>query len=157
MKNIFSKVLMALAAIVMTGAITGCHEADPEFMHTDNLISKLTARPDVGKNSKSYDFVITEYDANGKVVTDSLTAEKVYGGYGEAVVTVPITDWESIDLTNVYLQAELTYDAVIINGGLVGPHDIQNLDAKGKPQGITIYVKAGNGNIRPYKVVGIYK
>lgn len=163
MKKILSKVLIAFAAIMMTGVFTGCHEADPEFVHVDFYISKLTMRPSVDKAAKTYEFTIVEYNAKGEDITAALADaetddEKVAlgeGGYGLATVEVPITEMEDMDITKAYLQAELTYDEIIIPG-LVGPHDIANPDASGVNQGMVVHVKAGSGKLRPYRIIGTY-
>lgn len=164
MKKILSKVLIAFAAIMMTGVFTGCHKADPEFVHVNFYISKLTMRPCIDTNAKTYYFDIKEYNANGEEITAELDAlqtdeEKAAlgeGGYGIATVDVPLSDLDEMDLTQAYILAELTYDE-IITPGLVGPHDITHPNAEGINQGMTIYVKAGSGKIRPYRIIGNYK
>ncbi|MDE6715664.1 MAG: hypothetical protein K2J74_04190, partial [Muribaculaceae bacterium] len=111
MKKILSKVLIAFAAIMMTGIFTGCHEADPEFVHVDFYISKLTLMQSVSQDAKHYTFEITEYDANRKDITAELATlqsdeEKVAlgeGGFGVATVEVPENDKEVMDLTQAYL------------------------------------------------------
>lgn len=151
MKKIFNTVLCALAALVMTGTFTSCHEADAEYVHTDNLIQQLFIITDNTKTATKMPFTITEYNAKQEVVPveDIKDISEVAGGYGIATIEIPLAQSDDIDLTKIYLWAEVGYD-VIITPGLVGQHDITG-------EGITIYAKAGSGAIRPYRVVGSYK
>lgn len=146
MKNILkniSSVLLLLAAAALTG---GCKDADPEFVHTDNLINQLFMM--TSQQGAQYAFTISEYDADGNLVKENITAESVDGGYGMAYIEFPISSMESIDLTKVYLVADVSYD-VIITPGLTGTHDITG-------DGFVIDVKGGNNKVRRYRIYGAF-
>ena len=144
MKNIFKTVLIAMVSLVFTGAFSGCHEADPEFVHTDNLITALYMSTTL--QGTQYSFTIDEYNADGQLVTENVTPESVAGGYGIAHIEFPVSQMEEIDLTKVYLAANVTYD-VIIKPGLSGTHDISG-------EGIVVTVTGGDGKARKYRIYG---
>ena len=144
MKNIFKTVLIAMVSLVFTGAFSGCHEADPEFVHTDNLITALYMSTTL--QGTQYSFTIDEYNADGQLVTENVTPESVAGGYGIAHIEFPVSQMEEIDLTKVYLAANVTYD-VIIKPGLSGTHDISG-------EGIVVTATGGDGKARKYRIYG---
>lgn len=144
MKNIFKTVLIAMVSLVFTGAFSGCHEADPEFVHTDNLITALYMSTTL--QGTQYSFTIDEYNADGQLVTENITPESVAGGYGIAHIEFPVSQMEEIDLTKVYLAANVTYD-VIIKPGLSGTHDISG-------EGIVVTATGGDGKARKYRIYG---
>ncbi len=147
MKNIIKHTLYMIVTLVAAGLLSGCRDADPEFVHTDNLINQLFMM--TTQQGTQYQFTITEYDANGQVVTENLTAEAVAGGYGVAKITFSYALMDDIDLTRVYLAAHVGYD-VIINPGLSGVHDISG-------DGIVVNVKGGNGKVRKYRISGSFE
>lgn len=147
MKKIIKSTLAVIFACVMAGAFSGCHEADPEFVHTDNLINQLFLSTTL--QGTQHAFTIDEYDADGNKVEGNVTAEMVEGGYGIAHIEFPLSQIDEIDLTHVYLSAHVSYD-VIITPGLQGVHDITGA-------GIVVYVKGGNGKIRSYRIYGTYE
>ena len=144
MKNIFKTVLIAMVSLVFTGAFSGCHEADPEFVHTDNLITALYMSTTL--QGTQYSFTIDEYNADGQLVTENITPGSVAGGYGIAHIEFPVSQMEEIDLTKVYLAANVTYD-VIIKPGLSGTHDISG-------EGIVVTATGGDGKARKYRIYG---
>lgn len=144
MKNIFKTVLIAMVLLVFAGAFSGCHEADPEFVHTDNLITALYMSTTL--QGTQYSFTIDEYNADGQLVTENITPESVAGGYGIAHIEFPVSQMEEIDLTKVYLAANVTYD-VIIKPGLSGTHDISG-------EGIVVTATGGDGKARKYRIYG---
>lgn len=144
MKNIFKTTLFAMMSVLLTGAFSGCHEADPEFVHTDNLITALYMATSL--QGTQYSFTIDEYNADGQLVTENITPESVAGGYGIAHIEFPVTQMEEIDLTKVYLAANVTYD-VIIKPGLQGTHDITG-------EGIVVTATGGDGKARKYRIYG---
>lgn len=146
MKNIFKTMMAAVAGIAAAVAMGGCESADPEFVHTDNLINQLFMMTTLQGNQHT--FTIDEYDAHGNLVTGRVSAEDVEGGYGIAHIEFPLYQMDEIDLTNVYLVAHVGYD-VIITPGLQGTHDITG-------DGIVISAKAGSGKVRKYRVYGEY-
>ena len=146
MKRIFksiSLIVFTLAVAVMVGA---CHDADPEYVHTDNLINQLFMM--TSQQGAQYSFTIIEYDAQGNVVDKDITAEKVAGGYGMAYIEFPISQMDEIDLTKVYLTADVGYDVIIIPGQ-TGQHDITG-------DGIVVAAKGGNGKARKYRIYGYF-
>lgn len=148
MKNILKHFFSATLLLLLCVATNGCHKADPEFAHNDNLIHKLSMMKSAQQDAQLA-FTIDEYDAQGNLVTEDITPERVAGGYGMAKVSVPFSMYDDVDLTSVYLSAEVTYDA-IITPGLIGLHDISG-------DGIVISVKAGNGRVRKYRVYGQFE
>lgn len=147
MKNKFKYTSLALLSMLIALVTGGCHEADPEFVHTDNLINQLFMMTTL--QGTQHSFTIDEYDANGVLVTENVTAERVDGGYGMAHIEFPISSMDEIDLQNVYLAADVSYD-VIITPSLVGLHDISG-------DGITVSVKGGNGKVRKYRIYGSFE
>lgn len=147
MKKIIKSTLVALFACVMASAFSGCKEADPEFVHTDNLINQLFMSTTLQGTQRA--FTIDEYDADGNLVPAPVTAEMVEGGYGIAHIEIPLAQFDEVDLTKVFLSAHVSYD-VIITPGLQGVHDISG-------EGIVIHVKGGNGKIRNYRIYGDFE
>ena len=147
MKKIIKSTLIALFACVMASAFSGCKEADPELVHTDNLISQLFLSTTL--QGTQHAFTIDEYDADGNKVEGSVTAEMVDGGYGIAHIEFPLAQFDEIDLTKVFLVAHVSYD-VIITPGLQGVHDITG-------DGIVIDVRGGNGKVRKYHIYGTFE
>lgn len=144
MKNIFKTTLLSMMSVLLSGAFSGCHEADPEFVHTDNLITALYMSTSL--QGTQYSFTIDEYNAQGELVTENITPESVAGGYGIAHIEFPVTQMEEIDLTKVFLAANVTYD-VIIKPGLQGAHDITG-------EGIVVTATGGDGKARKYRIYG---
>lgn len=153
MKNIFKSVLLSLLAVVAVGSLNSCRDADPEFVHTDNIIKQLFMMTEL--QGTQYAFTIDEYDAQGNLVTGEITEEKVAGGYGIAHIEFPITQADAIDLTNVFVVAHVGYD-VIITPGLQGRHNIAATDENGNLIGMVINAKAGSGKVRKYRVYGTF-
>lgn len=147
MKKIIKSTFMALFACVIASAFSGCHEADPEFVHTDNLINQLFMMTTL--QGQQYPFTIYEYDAEENLVEGNVTAEMVDGGYGVAHIAFPFAQFDDIDLTKVYLAAQVSYD-VIITPGLQGVHDISG-------DGIVVDVRGGNGKVRKYRIYGDFE
>lgn len=147
MKNIIKSTMVALFVCVMASAFFGCREADPEFVHTDNLINQLFMMTTL--QGQQHSFTIDEYDAEGNKVDGKVTAEMVAGGYGIAHIEFPLSQFDEIDLTKVYLSADVSYD-VIITPGLQGVHDITG-------DGIVVSVRGGNGKVRQYRIYGDFE
>lgn len=148
MKNILRPTLKAVVALFVGVFLGACHDADPEYVHTDNLIHALYMMKSAQQDAQ-LSFTIEEYDAQGNLVTENITPESVAGGYGMARVSVPFSMYEEVDLTRVYLSAEVTYDA-IIKPGLTGLHDISG-------DGIVVSVIGGNGKVRKYRIYGQFE
>lgn len=153
MNNIIKTSLIILAAALSAMAFTGCHKADSEFVHTDNLINHLYMTTSL--QGTQYAFTIEEFDAKGVLVTDSITAERVAGGYGLAHIEFPLSQKDEIDLTQVFLQADVSYD-VIVTPGLVGRHNIIKKNDAGEVEGVLLYATGGNGKVRKYRVTGSF-
>lgn len=147
MKKIIKSTFMALFACVIASAFSGCKEADPEFVHTDNLINQLFMMTTL--QGQQYPFTIDEYDAEENLIEGKVTAEMVEGGYGVAHIEFPLSQFDEIDLTKVYLSADVSYD-VIITPGLQGLHDISG-------DGIVVDVRGGNGKVRKYRIYGDFE
>lgn len=154
MKKYIKYIMHVVVAVTMATTLNSCHDADPEFVHTDNLIQQLYMMTTL--QGTQYPFTIEEYDAQGNLVTEDITAERVAGGYGMAHITFPITQVNDIDLTQVYITATVGYD-VIITPCLSGmKHDITAKDEDGNLVGFVIKVKAGSGKVRQYRVYGYF-
>lgn len=148
MKKILKSIVLPAVMLFMSASFSACHDADPEFAHDDNIIHRLSMMKATQQDSPLY-FEIEEYDAAGNLVTGEITPEKVAGGYGMACLNVPFNLYDEVDLTQVYLTAEVTYDA-IITPGLTGLHDISG-------DGIVVSVRAGNGKFRKYRIYGQFQ
>lgn len=154
MKKLFINILSIMSVVGIGMTMNSCQDADPEFVHTDNLIQQLYMMTSL--QGTQYPFVIDEYDAQGNLVTEDVTAESVAGGYGMAHIEFPITQADDIDLSQVYIVAKVGYD-VMITPGLGGmKHDITAKDENGNLAGFVISVKAGSGKVRKYRIYGYF-
>lgn len=147
MKKVIIRAFAAIMTVIIGVSMTACHEADPEFVHTDNLITTLYMSTSL--QGTQYPFTIKEYNAAGELVAPAdVTPESVAGGYGVASIEFPVSQMEAVDLTKVFLTANVTYD-VIIRPGLQGAHDITG-------DGIVVTVTGGDGKSRKYRIYGEY-
>ena len=144
MKKYFNNFCLILITLALTGVMYGCKDDDGEFVHTDNLINQLFMM--TSQEGAQHQFTIDEYDANGNLVTEDITPESVAGGYGICHISFDFTQRGEIDLTKVYLVADVSYD-VMISPALTGTHDISG-------EGIVINVKGGNNHVRKYRIYG---
>lgn len=151
--KIYNKIYAAVFVLLcLTTSLCGCQEADPEFVHINNLISQLVAR---GERAGT-DFIgsIYEYDANGQLLPPDFKAADAEGGSGVIVFVIPASEKETIDLTKCYLRATLTYDEFIYPT-MSGRHNI--LVTEENPNGKVFAVKSGVNTVRKYRVMGIYE
>lgn len=146
MRKYFNTICLILLTLSMTGVMSGCKDDDGEFVHTDNLINQLFMM--TTQEGTQYQFTIDEYDAQGNLVTEGITSESVAGGYGICHIEFDFSQRAEIDLTKVYLSADVSYD-VIISPGLAGVHDISG-------EGIVVNVKGGNNHVRKYRIYGAF-
>lgn len=128
-------------------ALSGCSEADKEFVHTTNTISQMICKSSHGGGE--FRGEIYEYNKNEELVTGSFKQEDIEGGYGLILFAVPKSLEDDVDLKNIYLIATVTFDE-FITPSLVGRHDITG-------DGIIISVKSGVGTVRRYRVRGYYE
>ena len=135
-------ILIALMAMLLWS----CAEAEKEYVHDSNTISQMICRASHG--SSEFIGTIYEYDKNGGAITGEFTQEQVEGGYGIIIFEVPSTMENEVDLTNIYLVANLSWDQ-FITPSLSGRHDITG-------DGIIITVQSGTGSKRQYRVRGYY-
>lgn len=145
--------IIALAIAIVTLGFCGCAEADPEFVHTDNLISAMVCMNGRTNDASSINGTIFEYDKDGVLLEKGFTAEEAEGGSGVITFVVSQEQREDFDLSHVYLRATLTWDESI-TPTLSG---IQNIDPVEKPEGIVVGVKSGVGKVRKYRILGYYE
>lgn len=148
--------LLSLSALMLLVNFSSCQEADKEFEHTNNLISRMTMSLKAG--GAGINGVIKEYDANGELVpADKVTVESVAGGHGEIEFILGLELKGEYDPESCYLGASLTFDEVIVPG-LAGRRDITNRDPEtGIARGIEMVCRPGVGAPRPYKVIGYFE
>ena len=153
MKFLKSNILVLFLSLVVLG-LTGCKEADENFIHTDNLIHAMEIHDTRLLSQKSIAGTIYEYDKLGNLISEGFTAEEAEGGSGVVVFVVGPTDRNDFDLTNIFITATLTYDEVI-TPTLVGRHNILVDDEH--PDGMVVAVTSGIGTVRKYRIMGIYE
>lgn len=146
--------IIALFLTLVAFGLTGCAEADPNFIHTDNLIQAIVCENARTNDARSINGVIYEYDKNGSLLEAGFTPEQAEGGSGVIVFMVSPEDKKYFDLTQVYLRATLKFDA-IVSPGLSGRHNILVDDEH--PDGMLISVTSGIGTVRKYRIMGIYE
>ena len=146
MKHI--RIFLAAALSIFGFAATGCMEADPEFVHTDNTISDLYC-VSATLSTQQVSGVIYEYDVDGDLMVDDYTFEDIQGGYGLIICTVPASQSDFIDITNCKLKANVGLDA-FVTPALTGLHDISG-------DGIIVTVEQRSaGTSRSYRIRGEY-
>jgi hypothetical protein len=131
----------------MAFAWWNCAEADSGFVHDTNTISQMVCRTSPSGTDNLG--TIYEYDKDGERVVGAFTQNDVEGGYGLILFPISISLQDNVDLTNIYLRANVGWDA-IITPPLSGAHDITG-------DGIIITVKSGIGTIRQYRIKGFYE
>lgn len=117
------------------------------FVHDNNLISQMVCKASHG--SSEFRGKIHEFNKDGELMEGVFTLEDVEGGYGLILFAISKSLEADVNLSNVYLQATLTYDE-FITPSLSGRHDITG-------EGIIIRVKSGIGTERHYRVRGYYE
>lgn len=147
--------IFVLFVFLMTFGFSGCTEADPEFVHTDNLISEMVCMAGRTNDSPTLTGKIYEYDKNGQLLEQGFTQEQAEGGSGVITFIVPAEDRKKFDLTSVFLRATLTWDEVITPSLTYKRHDILVTDEN--PEGMVIAVTSGIGTVRKYRIMGIYE
>lgn len=146
--------IIALFITIMAFGLTGCKEADPNFVHTNNLISAMVCESERVAGSPSINGIIYEYDKNGALLDPGFDPVLAEGGSGVIVFIVGPEDRKTFDLTKVYLRATLTFDE-FITPTLSGLHNILVDDEH--PEGMVIAVTSGVGTVRKYRIMGIYE
>lgn len=146
--------IIAFLALVMAFGLSSCSDADPEFVHTDNLISAMVCMSGRTNDAPTLTGTIYEYDKNGELLEPGFKAEEAEGGSGVITFIVPLEYTKDFDLTSVYLRATLTWDEKI-TPTLIGRHDILVDDEH--PDGMVIAVTSGIGTVRKYRIMGIYE
>jgi len=149
MKNISKTGIYILCAFTSL-FLWSCAEEDENYIfeHSNNLISQLVCKADVN-SADGYAGQIYEYDRNDNMVEGKVNPEDVEGGYGIIVFKISRSLQDLVDLTSVYLVANVDLDA-IITPSLGGKHNITG-------DGILITVKSGVGKTREYRVKGEYE
>ena len=161
MKVLKSYILLFLAVAFAT-CFTGCEQADPEFVHSNNFISgmELNTERTSGGGTRIMG-QIYEYDKNGNLLPyfDSSKVENIpdeaWGGSGVIAFIVPPEDRNKVDLTGVFLRATLVWDEVITPSLTYKRHNILVDDEH--PDGMVIAVTSGTGTVRKYRIMGIYE
>lgn len=148
MKTIYNKIGAFALTVLMTASLLSCADVNEEFVfvHDTNTIEAMFASASHG--ATLFAGQITEFNKAGQIVEPNFTQQEVEGGYGLILFAIPKSLENDIDLTNVYLRANVTYD-VFITPGLSGRHDITG-------DGIIITAKSGTGTTRQYRVRGFY-
>lgn len=141
--------LKQLFAVVAVLLISGCAKENPDyiFIHENNLISQLIVS--ASHSSGEFRGEIYEYNRDGDLMEGDFTLEDVKDGYGLILVPISKTLENDVDLTNVYLRATVTYDAMI-SPSLSGRHDISG-------DGMIVTVTSGENTKRQYRIRGYYE
>lgn len=145
--------MLTLAAMVL--GVSGCKDADPEFVHENVLLTDVRLK--ITPGAEGIAGVITEYDAKGNIVpADQVTVKAVEGGYGTVIFELPLNLKGIYDLESCYLGTSLTLSQ-IVSPGLGGKKNVVNRDADGKAQGIWVTVTSGAKTSRQYNIIGYFK
>ncbi len=153
MKFIKSNIIVLFISLMAFG-LTGCKDADQNFVHTDNFVHAMVCENTRQNDAKSITGTIYEYDKHGSLLGDEFTAEDAEGGSGVVVFVVTAEDKKDFDLTDVYLRATLKFDAMV-SPTLSGRHNI--LVDEEHPDGKVIAITSGIGTVRKYRIMGIYE
>lgn len=156
--KIFNNSIFYVMVMFFSTMLTGCEKADPEFVHTDNLIEAMTcSNYNVLQNPdySTIDGVVYEYDKDGNLLPEDFTFEQAEGGSGVIAFIVPAEKRKLFDLTAVFLHATLTWDESITPSLTFKRHNILVDDEH--PDGMVISVRSGIGTVRKYRIMGIYE
>lgn len=140
--------------VILGFGFTGCAEADPEFVHTDNFISAMVLMNGRTNDAATLEGVIMEYDKDGVLLEKGFKPEDAEGGSGVIIFSVPADERKVFDLTKCYLRATVTFDEFIYPS-LSGLQNI--LVTNENPEGKVIAVKSGINTVRKYRIMGIYE
>jgi|SRR5690606_2016029 len=143
------KYLIPSIALLFVMVVSACEKENEEFIfaHENNLISQLIAS--VSHSGAEFRGEIHEFNRDGERMESSFTLEEVKDGYGLILVPISKSLEKDVDITNMYLRATVTYDA-IISPSLSGRHDISG-------EGLIITVTSGERTKRQYRIRGYYE
>lgn len=146
---------MLLVSLMGLG-LGACSEADPIYVHSDNIITAAKCYAGRYSDSPSLNATIVEFDKDGKELPKGFTPEQAAGGSGVIEFIVPIDERKKFDLTNVFVQITgIPYDAVVYPSLTYSRHNILVDDEH--PDGLVIAVQSGTGSVRKYRIMGIYE
>ena len=146
MKNI-NKIGVFVLSITIVILSWSCDSADKEFVHTKNTINKIFCK--ALQDGSEFEGKIYEYNKDGELMTGTFTQEDIEGGYGLVLFAISKSLADDVDLTNLYITANVSYDQ-FITPSLSGKHDISG-------DGMIISVKSGVGTERFYRLRGFYE
>lgn len=143
------KYLTPSIALLFMMIVSACEKENEEFIfvHENNLITQLIAS--ASHSSGEFRGEIYEFNRDGEQMEGSFTLEDVKDGYGLILVPISKTLENDVDLTNIYLRATVTYDAMI-SPSLSGRHDISG-------EGMIVTVTSGERTKRQYRIRGYYE
>lgn len=154
MKYLKYNFLVLVVALLSMG-LTSCSDTDPIYVHSDNIITSIQCCADRYSGAAKINGTILEYDSDGNLLEGDFTPEQAAGGSGVIEFIVPLESRTEFDLTSVYLRVTgLPYDAVIYPSLTYGRHNI--LVDEENPDGLVIAVQAGTGEVRKYRIMGVY-
>lgn len=148
MKN-SNKLAQIFCGMLLILLMSRCAKENEDYIyiHDNNLISQMICKS--SHTGGEFRGVIHEYNSEGERMTSSFTKEDVHNGYGLILIPVSKSLEKDVDLSNVYLRATISYDAMI-TPSLSGRHDITG-------EGIIITVESGERTKRQYRVRGYYE
>ncbi|MCM1449801.1 MAG: hypothetical protein NC082_05625 [Clostridiales bacterium] len=155
MKYLKYNFIMLVVAILSIG-LSGCSDADPIYVHSDNIITSAACYAGRFSDSPKILADIIEYDKDGNELPEGFTPEQAAGGSGAIVFIVPLDQYSKFDLTNVFVNITgIPYDAVVYPSLTYSRHNI--LVDEEHPEGLVISVQSGTGSVRKYRIMGIYE
>ncbi|MDR0333237.1 MAG: hypothetical protein LBI15_07195 [Dysgonamonadaceae bacterium] len=148
MRTIYKIGTLALT-VLMTASLWSCADVNEEFVfvHDTNTIEAMFLS--ASHAGSAFTGEIHEFNKAGELIKGAFTQQEVEGGYGLIIFRIPRSLENDINLSNVYLRANVTF-TVFIAPGLSGRHDITG-------DGIIITVTSGVGTTRQYRVRGVYE
>jgi hypothetical protein len=135
--------------VLITISLWGCAKVNDEFVfvHDTNTIEAMFLS--ASHSGSIFAGEIHEFNKDGEIMEAPFTQQEVEGGYGLIIFRISKSLENDIDLTNVYLRANVTFD-VFITPSLSGRHNVTG-------DGIIITATSDVGTRRNYRVRGLYE
>lgn len=147
--NLITDITKICAVLMLSIVLSGCAKENEEyiFVHDSNLIRGMTCQQ--AHTGGQFRGEIYEFDKDGQLMEGDFTQEEIEGGYGLILFPISASLQDEIDLTSMYLKAEVSYD-MIITPTLTGKKDISG-------EGLIITVTSGEKTKRQYRVRGFFE
>lgn len=148
MKSLYY-ITKVIVVLTLGTTLWSCSKENEEFIfvHDSNLIKGMICQQ--SHTGGQFRAEIYEFNKDGQLMENGFTQEDIEGGYGLILFPISASLQNDIDLTSVYLKAEVTYD-VMITPSLTGKKDISG-------DGMIITVLSGERTKRQYRVRGFFE